>query len=212
MKLIQHTSRSPEENIALGRAGRVSEECFTEECSRDGIKIIRRISGGGTVLQGPGCLNYSAVLSYDSVPGYSDIQHSYYWILQDLAKGFLKKGHNVKFYPISDLTLNGRKFSGNAQARKRRYFLHHGTILFDLDLAKVPVYLHHPKREPDHRRNRRHMDFITNILIEREDIKNVVKDIFSPMAKEWSLTEEDLERLNDLVTDKYSRENWNLAF
>ena len=55
---------SKEYFVVIGRSGKAEEECHLDRCSRDGIKIVQRLSGGGTVLQGPGCLNYSLILSY----------------------------------------------------------------------------------------------------------------------------------------------------
>ena len=173
MRLITHTPRTPEETIALdelllkkaeegeigetlrfweaeeyfivvGRAGKTAEDCEISRCHNDGIKVIRRISGGGTVLQGPGCLNYSLILSYKENKEYGDINSSYCAILGGLAEELQKAGHNVKFMPISDLAIEGKKISGNAQARKRSFFLHHGTFMYDLDMEKVSSYLAHP--------------------------------------------------------------------
>ena len=134
--------------VVAGRAGRLKEDCFLDRCRSDKIKTLRRVSGGGTVLQGPGCVNYSAVLSYKSDNGYSSIRSSYRNILGKISEAMQARGINVAFYPISDLALDGRKVSGNAQARKRKYFLHHGTFLYDFDLEKIPSYLKHPAKEP----------------------------------------------------------------
>ena len=56
--------------------------------------------------------------------------------------------------------MNGLKFSGNSQQRKRRYFLHHGTLLCGCDISLMPKYLHPPERQPDYRQNRPHAEFV----------------------------------------------------
>ena len=55
---------------------------------------------------------------------------------------------------ISDLSLGGRKFSGNAQQRKQTAILHHGTLLYAFDLPSISRYLKQPPRQPEYRGNR----------------------------------------------------------
>src|SRR5947208_7670323 len=54
--------------VAVGYSNRVEREVNVEACRELGIPILRRCSGGGTVLQGPGCLNFSLILRIDSDP------------------------------------------------------------------------------------------------------------------------------------------------
>ncbi|MFH1798434.1 MAG: lipoate--protein ligase family protein [Candidatus Omnitrophota bacterium] len=166
---------SKEYFVVIGRAGKASEDCFLDRCREDGIKIIRRVSGGGTVLQGPGCLNYSLILSYDRDERFRNIRASYEIILIMIMASLTGR---VSFHPISDLAFNGKKFSGNAQARKKKYFLHHGTILYDFNLDMIPRYLKHPIKEPEYRNGRTHKDFLTNIPINPEEFKEAVKREF----------------------------------
>lgn len=241
MELLNFTSNIPEENIALdelmlakaeneetgetlrfwmseeyfivlGRAGRVNDDCFLYKCNSENIKIIRRISGGGTVLQGPGCLNYSAVVSYDRNKKYRDINYSYNDLLGNIAEELKKKQGNVAFSPISDITCGNKKISGNAQARKKKFFLLHGTILFDFDLGKIPEYLKHPQDEPPYREGREHADFVTNLSVDPEEIKGVIKKVFEVSEDVVKFGGEDLRKLNDLVIEKYLDQSWNYSF
>lgn len=190
--------------IALGRAGRISPECFMEKCERDNVKIIRRISGGGAVLEGPGCLNYSLILSYKSDDKYRDIRCSYQRILEKIADSFRIKCSGIEVFSISDIALNNKKFSGNAQARKRKYFLHHGTVLYNFDLQKISVYLKHPPNEPEYRKGRPHKDFLANLPFDPEEIKRSIQKIFLKSDAICELTKEDLEELKSLSLTKYS--------
>ena len=203
---------SAETFVVLGRSCKADDECFMSKCAEDEVKVLRRISGGGTVLQGKGCFNFSAVLSYSRDERYRKIDLSYQSIMKGLTEGFKVKGVDSEFFPISDLAVNGRKFSGNAQARKRRYFLHHGTVLLDVDINKVGRYLKYPPKEPGYRALRPHLDFIANINISREEVKNVICGVFAPDGIEWKPQAIDLEGLTELVKSKYSLDSWNFSF
>ena len=241
MKIIDDFPMSPEENLAMdelflvkaekgelgetlrfwtnyegfvvmGRSGKTDEECFVSKCREDGVKILRRFSGGGAVLQDRGCLNYSAILSYSRDEKYRKIDLSYESIMKGLAAGFSDKGQDVEFLPISDLAVSGRKFSGNAQARKRRYFLHHGTVLLDMDISKIGRYLKHPPKEPAYRVGRPHEDFVVNIELSREAVKDVILGVFAPDGVIWQPKTRDVEGLKELVEKKYSLDSWNFCF
>ncbi|MFH1304968.1 MAG: lipoate--protein ligase family protein [Candidatus Omnitrophota bacterium] len=191
--------------VVLGRAGKITEECHVERCRRNGVKIIRRSSGGGTILQGPGCLNYSLILSYKGDTAYKNVRSSYRHILSAITGEFEKNGYSIEFYPLSDLAIGGKKISGNAQARKRRYFLHHGTFLFGFDLGKISFYLKHPPKEPEYRRARTHGDFLTNIPSTPAALSGIIKKAFLPSgAPTWHPAADDLVALRKLAVEKYA--------
>jgi lipoate---protein ligase len=198
--------------VVIGRSGKAEEECFLSKCEEDGVKVLRRISGGGTVLQGPGCLNYSAVLAYSFDERYRRTGFSYESIMNGLSSEFRKKGIKSEFMPISDLAVEGRKFSGNAQARKKKFFLHHGTILYGMDLGMIGRYLKYPPKEPEYRIGRAHGDFITNIQLSPEDIMDVIKGFFLPGRKQGFPAKEAPDVMRELVFQKYSLDSWNFCF
>jgi lipoate-protein ligase A len=167
--------------IVLGRTSRLHDDVKIKEAQRDGIEVVRRASGGGTVLQGPGCLNYSLVLSYKRDAALKYIRKSYGFILGNICNALNVSGVNAKFEPISDIVVRGRKFSGNAQMRKRRYILHHGTILYDFPLDIIEKYLKMPKEEPPYRKGRNHGEFLANINLEPRNIKDAIASAFIGM-------------------------------
>ena len=64
---------------------------------------------------------------------------------------------------ISDLAVNGRKFSGNAQRRRKRFVLFHGTLLHGMNLGLIARYLREPAKQPDYRTKRSHGQFVDNL-------------------------------------------------
>src|SRR5688572_3012189 len=77
---------SPVPFVVLGRSGKVEEEVNVAACEEAGIPVLRRPSGGGTVVQGPGCLNYALVLSLADRPALRNVVESYRILLSCVAR------------------------------------------------------------------------------------------------------------------------------
>jgi lipoate---protein ligase len=157
--------------VVVGFSNETRREVKMDACQKAGVEILRRCSGGGTVLQGPGCLNYSLVLKVDSHPSLSTIPSANRHIM-GVNKAALSTLLNrpVEVQGHTDLTLDGLKFSGNAQRRKRKALLFHGTFLLRFDLTLMDCFLNFPSREPDYRQGRAHGSFLTNLGVEASAI------------------------------------------
>jgi lipoate---protein ligase len=166
--------------VVLGRIGKEHDDVDLTAAQKDGIPVLRRTSGGGTVVQGPGCLNYTLVLAKDRDPALADLRKSYQWISSRIMDALSQLGIESRFHPISDIALasNAKKFSGNAQHRGKSFILHHGTILYDFDLSLIGRYLKMPKDIPDYRAGRSHEDFVTNISVNPLKFKALLQSIF----------------------------------
>jgi lipoate---protein ligase len=196
--------------VVLGYANKAAAEVNFPFCRQLGIPILRRCSGGGTVLQGPGVVNYSLILRIDDSGPYHSIPATNKSILErhrDALAALV--GAPVEWRGQTDLTIGGLKFSGNAQRRKRRFLLFHGSFLLHLDISLVEKTLPLPSRQPDYRVNRSHADFLINVNIPVHSIK-------AALAKTWqaSSTMPDIpfDRITQLVREKYSLDEWNLKF
>jgi lipoate-protein ligase A len=190
--------------VVLGAACRLAEDVDLAACEADGVPILRRSSGGGTVLLGPGCLLYSLVLRYDRDPALGDIRSSYSFILGRVAESLGIE--HIEPAGTSDLALDGRKFSGNAQQRKRRFLLHHGSLLYDFDLARVGRYLRPPPRQPEYRAGRDHAAFLTNLPLPADELKQRLRVAWgaNDPTDDWPA---DLVR--QLTAEKYDQPEWS---
>jgi len=196
--------------VVVGYANRVATEVNVEFCRQAGIPVLRRCSGGGTVLQGRGCLNYSLVLRIAESAPLQSIHSTNHFILERhraalealLDSTVEMKGH-------TDLTLRGLKFSGNAQRRKRECLLFHGAFLLDFDLALIERALPMPSKQPEYRVDRAHQDFLVNLRIPPARIKDALRAA-------WSATEEfnslPSDRMDRLVRERYALAAWNWKF
>ncbi|MBF0386061.1 MAG: lipoate--protein ligase family protein [Candidatus Omnitrophica bacterium] len=196
--------------VVLGKVSDEGKDVFINACAEDKIPVLRRSSGGGTVILGKGCLNYSLILSKKRNPYLNNITRSYHEILGKLIESFIKGGIGCGFFPTCDIVLldGYKKFSGNAQKRGRDFVLHHGTVLYDFDLSLISKYLMIPEDQPQYRNNRKHEDFVANISLPIWQIKEIFISAFG--AKEFSdITEQELSYLDYLKRVKAEKE---LAF
>jgi len=189
--------------VVLGSGCRLLDDVQEENCVAEGVPILRRSSGGGTVLWGPGCLLYSIILGFERHPQLTEIRPSYRSILDGVAAAVGLPG--IEQAGISDLTFGGRKFSGNAQQRKQRALLHHGTLLYAFDLAGVSRYLRPPARQPDYRGQRDHQAFLLNLPFRADDLKRRLREVWRADREETTWPAEKVRQLRE---EKYEREEW----
>lgn len=198
---------SPVHFIVLGRIGKMDQDLHKEAILADHIPVLRRSSGGGTVVQGPGSLNFSLILNKDLRPELQDLHRSYRIILDHVIAALRRCGIVCEFRPLCDVVVpDGElKISGNAQRRGRRHVLHHGTILFGMDLNVISRYLTMPQDRPEYRRNRSHKDFVANIPLDVTAFKKAMTDVWgaTPVATGISAAEE--RALSDLRRSKSPR-------
>jgi lipoate-protein ligase A len=146
--------------VIVGALAAISRQVHEQTCLADNVPVLRRISGGGAVIVGPGCLNYSLVLSLDARPELRQIERSYRLIMSRIAAALDIPGLSI--CGLGDLAIGELKIAGCAQRRGRRTLLHHGTVLYDFDLHWMERYLKEPERRPAYRAGRRHTAFVTN--------------------------------------------------
>jgi len=199
---------SPVPFAVLGYSDKTGVEVRADACRRDGVPILRRCSGGGAVLQGPGCLNHTLILRIPGEGPLRDISKSNAHIMGIHARALLPLlGTSLREQGLSDLTLGTMKISGNAQRRRRMFLMFHGTFLLDFDLPLVERLLPMPIRQPDYRQNRSHLDFLTNAPVKAALIKEALCQCWG--ARE-PLTDIPWQSMVDLVRARYGNETWNL--
>ena len=123
-----------EPSIIIGRNQNTLEEINQRFVRERGIKVVRRISGGGAVYHDLGNLNFTFISSVD--PGrainFSVFANPVIKVLKELGVDAILVGRN-------DITAYGKKISGNAQRLYRRKFLQHGTLRFDVNIDDLAV-------------------------------------------------------------------------
>lgn len=201
---------SPTPFVVVGYANRVEREVQVQPCLDRGVPILRRCTGGGTVLQGPGCLNYSLVLDISKTKALATIPSTNRYVMEAHRRVFAELlGVEVRVSGHTDLAVEGRKFSGNAQRRKRRCLLYHGTFLLNCNLALIEETLALPSQQPAYRANRSHLEFVMNVGLDAATVK-------AALRQHWQGEETDRafpsEMVASLVREKYSRADWNRRY
>jgi lipoate-protein ligase A len=194
--------------VVAGFSNEVAREADLEACRQAGIGVFRRCSGGGTVLQGPGCLNYSLAFRIEGDPALGTIPAANRHVMERHRQALSSLlGRAVEVRGITDLAIGGLKFSGNAQRRKRRALLFHGTFLLRFDLGLMEKFLTMPSRQPDYRQGRPHGRFLTNLDLPASAIKGALRACWSAQAPLRQAPD-----CRQLAAEKYSRDEWNLKF
>ena len=215
--------------VVVGYANPVATEVNVPACERAGVPVFRRCSGGGTVLQGPGCLNYSLVLKIEPGGPLNGIASANRFIMERQRAAIQrllgsetglrnpppvpKPGSaarlEVAVQGHTDLAIHGRKFSGNAQRRRRHFLLFHGTFLLRFDLALVDTLLRMPARRPEYRRDRTHGDFLMNLDRTGAAVKRALREAWQADGPPGSVPRGSISKL---ARDKYVTPEWNFKF
>jgi len=197
---------SPHPIVVVGRSSRVAAEVDDGQCHRRGIPILRRSSGGASVVVGPGCLMYSVVLSCVHRPQLRMISEAHRLVLGVLADSLGAVVSDVRPLGTSDLTLGDRKFSGNSMRSKRTHLLYHGTLLYDFPLHLISTCLRVAPRQPEYRQSRNHAEFVTNLPATAAGLRTALVEGWN--ARE-ALDEWPRGKTQELVETKYSKKEWN---
>ncbi len=150
--------------IVLGRANSPEESVFTENAVEDKIKILKRNSGGHSVVLSPKMVVFSLKQqhNYFIKPGqiFDDINNC-------LIESFKSEGiDNLAINGISDLTINKKKVLGSSMYINSGKLFYHAVINVSEDARLISRYLKHPSREPDYRSRRNHEEFVTSFYKE----------------------------------------------
>ena len=196
--------------VVVGYSNRVTAEVNVAACEKRDIPVLRRFSGGGAVLQGPGCLNYTLVLRNEHAGSFGDIAHSYHRVLDRHRELFAKlTSERVEIQGTSDLAIAGWKFSGNSQHRKQRYTVFHGTFLLNFDLSLIEVCLPLPSRQPAYRQGRAHESFLRNLRIDPARVKQALMETWHADDPYDRVPD---ERIETLMETRYGRAEWHNKF
>ena len=215
--------------VVVGRGSRIQEEVDLDFCCQHNIPVFRRHSGGAAVVSGPGCWMYAVVLDLTHRPALRDLTQAHGDVMRRICAASrpllattATAAETVEVQGICDLTVAGKKCSGNSLRVTRDHLLYHGTLLVDFDLELLSACLRTPPRQPAYRQQREHLSFVTNLPWDRqsEDPDSLWRKWVAALqaqweiemaAEDWQVTPVDQLAVSRLAADKYRCPEWTFA-
>ena len=201
--------------IVIGKNQNTISEINIDYVKENDITVVRRLSGGGAVFHDLGNLNFTFIVN-DKENSFTNFKKFTQPIIEVL------KSLNVyaEFSGRNDLTIEGKKFSGNAQYNYKNRVLHHGTLLFSSDMTNLSTALKVKPIKFEGKGVKSVGSRVTNIsqhlteplgIIEFKDlIMNYI--MYSNKGQSfYEFSENDLEIINKMKNDKYSTWDWNFG-
>lgn len=204
---VVRTWMASEPTVVLGSSSQIATEVDVDACRRLGVRVIRRPSGGLTVVLGPGCLMWTVVTHHPLAAPAIEAIHTA--MLEPLAAALRHAGRPVARRGTSDLALvsasGEHKVAGNALRVRRHGVLYHGTLLDRFNLDLISEVLRHPPREPDYRGRRPHGSFLANLELGRDTLDAAVRSAFAATRDRCAWPSDRVQRL---VRDRYANQEW----
>jgi len=194
--------------VVLGASRSIRDDVLVEACRADGVPILRRSSGGGTVVVGPGVLNVAVILPETRAPLLWAVDAAHRYVLDRLAESMRQAGQPVTIEGLGDLVIGGRKCGGSAQRRLKHWFMVHCSILYAMPVERIARYLALPDRQPAYRQRRSHQDFLSNLPLPRRTLVAAIGATWSPGPAVCPPPAHALALVPDLVSEKFGNRSW----
>lgn len=200
-------------SIIVGRHQNTIEEINRDYVKENGIEVVRRISGGGAVYHDYNNLNYT-IISKESEDKAFDFKSFSIPVIKTLES----LGVKAEFTGRNDLEIDGKKFCGNAQAYINGRIMHHGCLLFDVDLSVLAKALKVSKDKIESKGVKSVRARVTNIVNELPEKIDVIqfRDLLLeymkkeyPEIHEYKFTEEDIKEIEKSRSEKFGNWDWN---
>lgn len=203
-------------SILIGRNQNTLTEINFDYVNDNKIDVVRRLSGGGAVYNDLGNINFTFI-TYRSEENIK-VKDGFEKFALPVIKTLQSLGVNAEFTGRNDITIDGKKFSGNAQYFQKHKLLHHGTLLFDCDMEKLSSALKSKALKIKDKGIKSVAGRVTNILPQlkepmtiedfKEYLKNYIIDTHK-IEKVIEFNEEDIKEIEKISKERFKTWEWN---
>lgn len=205
----------PDSVVVVGSFQSLKNEIDPEGAKRHGIKIVRRVTGGGAMFMEPGnCITYSLAVPSSLVEGMS-FEQSYEFLDQWVMGALAEVGIKARYVPLNDIASEKGKIAGAAQKRfANGVVLHHVTMAYDINAERMLEVLRIGREKLSDKgtksANKRVDPMRSQTGMAREDIINAFIQHFEQNynASQSQYTQEELDTAAELVESKFMSEKW----
>ncbi|MEI6898772.1 MAG: lipoate--protein ligase [Bacteroidota bacterium] len=203
-------------SIIVGKHQNTLAEINLDYVKQNEIRVVRRLSGGGAVFHDLGNLNFTFTMKSED-----ENKINFRKYTDPILEVLINLGIDAKFEGRNDLTIEGKKFSGNAMHIWKDKVLSHGTLLFSSHMQDLSAALNVDPLKFQDKAVKSVRSRVTNISEHLKEPMGVMdfaeliqQHIVSkyPEAQLFQLTEKDHERINELVKTKYETWDWNFGY
>lgn len=197
--------------IVIGKYQNAAEEVNQKVVDEKQIKVARRLSGGGAVYHDMGNLNFTFVVDKKDIEGLN-----FKMFIVPIIETLKNFGVNAEFNGRNDITIDGKKFSGNSQYIRQGRVMHHGCIMLDSNMADVASALNVKAAKFESKNVKSVRSRVTTINANAE--KKITMDEFKSALKAhilgdsyvepYELSEQDIKEIKKLRDEKYATWEW----
>lgn len=197
--------------VIVGTNQNALQEVNLSYTEANGIKVVRRLTGGGAVYHDAGNLCYTVIAPFN--PN----EDNYKKFTAPVIEYLNSIGVSATFSGRNDITVDGKKISGNAQTVFKDRIMHHGTLLFDTDTSVLSAALNPSKLKMESKGIKSVRSRVTNIKdyvkgdMSVEEFKEGLAQKFLKNCERYAFSATDIKNIEKLVAEKYSRYEWNIG-
>lgn len=201
-----------ERSVLIGKNQNTMREINYDYVVDHNIKVVRRLSGGGTVFCDLGNTNFAFIVTDSNA--FSDFRKFTTPILEVLTQ----LGINAKFSGRNDLTINDKKFSGNAQYKYKERLLHHGTLLFSSDIGDLTNAINPDQLKLKSKGISSVKSRVTNINahltspLTIQEFRQLINDHIKSTNLDaifYEFTDQDIEAIKLIEQERFTSWDWN---
>ncbi len=196
--------------VIVGNNQNTLLEVNLNKADEKGVKVVRRLTGGGAVYHDVNNICYTIIAPY------LEEENSYKKFTKPVIEYLNSLGVKAEFSGRNDICVDNKKISGNAQVVYKDRIMHHGTLLFDTNLNELEGLLIQNKIKVESKGIKSVRARVVNVReylpnLTTENFLNGLIQNFESKYEKYAFTKEDVEKIQKLVEDKYSTYEWNIG-